>query len=59
MDLDISLTCLLLLAFEHNAYENVRCDTRNEIIGRDPSKGKVIHKDKISGYDPSKGNVTY
>ena len=27
---------------------------RKEIIGYDPSKGKVIHKNKISRCDPSK-----
>ena len=28
-----------------------RAMLRKESIGYDPSKGKVIHKDKISGYD--------
>ena len=49
----------LCLVFEYYVYENVRCNIRNEIIGCDPSKGKVIHNDKISECDPSKGNVTH
>ena len=32
---------------------------RKGIIGHDPSKGKMIHKDKISEYDTSKGKVTH
>ena len=50
-------TCVLSL--KHNAYKDVKCNIRKGIVGRDPSKEKVIHKDKISGYDLSKRKVTY
>ena len=49
----------MCLLFEYNAHKDVRCNMRKEIIGRDTSKVKVLHKDKISGYDPSKGKLTY
>ena len=49
----------MCLVFDYNAYENVRFNMRKEIIGCDPSKGKMIHKDKISGCDFSKGKVIH
>ena len=58
MDLEISTTCLYVSYLRTYAFKMKDAISstmeRKEIIGHDPSKGKMIHKDKISICDSSK-----